>query len=268
MKKYNIQKYLEETVGQRGLKYELKVFNTVKSANIEGLNVGDKPTAGFSNQGAGDLEASYNGKPFNIEIKLSTKEQMGGGSFRYDYVTKQFTPAKHMEPEDLDLLLSACREKSISLDRYIEAARILEPVEYHKNISGVPIKVSKDARNELKSRGFLRDINKNIKTGINFITNHYNRKGVYYIQIGGSGLFYMGMNPINLPIPELKAEIQIEMRLGFGGGKLSFPTDPPTPARSAGLRVQGRLLTRGKSPYTLDNVEDVKKLFKEVLETP
>lgn len=247
--------------GQGGLDYEYKVFNAVKAANVPYLNEGDKPTAGFSNQGAGDLEASYKDQPFNIEIKASAKDQMGGGSFQYDYATKTFAPTKEMDAEDLDLLLAACKEKSPALDRYIEAARNLGPVQYHKDISGVPIKVSKVGREELKKRGLLADINKNVKTDAGFIIKHYNKKGVYYIQIGGSGLFYMGKNPLNLPVPELKADIQIEMRLGFGGGKLSFPTNPPTPARSAGLRVQGRLLTKGKSPYTLDSVEDVQKLF-------
>lgn len=256
------REYMNESVGQGGLDYELKVFNAVIAAKIPDLNAGDKPTtAGFSNQGAGDLEASYKGKPFNIEIKASAKDQMGGGSFQYDFATKQFTPVKDMDPEDLDLLLAACKEKAPALDNYIKAARKLEPVQYHKNISGVPIKVSKDGRDELKKRGLLAAINKNVKTGVGFIVKHYNKKGVYYIQIGGSGLFYMGKNPLKLPVPELKADIQIEMRLGFGGGKLSFPTDPPTPARSAGLRVIGRLLTRGKSKYSLDNEEDVKKLF-------
>lgn len=261
----NFKEYIKESVGQGGLDYELKVFNAVKAANIPKLNPGDKPTtAGFSNQGAGDLEASYQGKPFNIEIKASAKDQMGGGSFQYDFATKQFTPVKDMDPEDLDLLMAAAKEKTTALDNYIKAARKLEPVEYHKNISGVPIKVSKEGRNELKKAGLLKDINKNVKTGVRFITRHYNKKGVYYIQIGGAGLFYMGKNPLKLPIPELKAEIQIEMRLGFGGGKLSFPTDPPTEARSAGLRVIGRLLTKGKSPYSLDNADDIKKLFGEM----
>lgn len=254
-------KYISESVGQAGLDYELKVFDAVKNAGIEGLNPGERPGRGFSNVGAGDLEASYNGKPFNIEIKASSKDQMGGGSFKYDFATKQFTPVKEMDPEDLDLLLAACKEKAPALDNYIKAARTLDPVEYHKNISGVPIKVSKEGRAELQKKGLLAAINKNVKTGSGFIVKHYNKKGVYYIQIGGAGLFYMGKNPLKLPVPELTADIQIEMRLGYGGGKLSFPTDPPTPARSAGLRVQGRLLTKGKSPYSLDNVEDIKKIF-------
>lgn len=258
----NFKTYLDESVGQGGLDYELKVYNAVKSANVPGLNPGNKPTtAGFSNQGAGDLEASYNGQAFNIEIKASAKDQMGGGSFQYDFATKQFTPVSQMDPEDLDLLLAACKEKTSALDAYIEAARKLEPVQYHKNISGVPIKVSKDGRDELKKRGLLAAINKNVKTSTNFIVKHYNKKGVFYINVGGAGLFYMGKNPLKLPVPELKGEIQIEMRLGFGGGKLSFPTNPSTPARSAGLRVQGRLLTKGKSPYSMDNAEDIRKLF-------
>lgn len=254
---------LQETVGQAGLDYELKIHSAMKSAQIKGLNAGDKPGAGFSNQGAGDIEASYNGEPFNIEIKASARDQMGGGSFRYQMQGQNFSPVKEMDPEDLDLLMAAAKEKANDLDNYIKAARQIDPVQYHKNIDGVPIKISVEGRAELKKRGLLAKINKNVKTSANFIIRHYNKKGVYYIQIGGAGLFYMGKNPLKLPVPELKAEIQIEMRLGFGGGKLSFPTEPPTPARSAGLRLQGRLLTKGKSPYSLDNVEDIKKLFGE-----
>ena len=72
----------------------------------------------------------------------------------------------------------------------------------------------------------------------------------------------MGKNPLKLDVPELTGEIQVEMGLRFGGGKLFFNTEPErTPARSAGLRLQGRLKTKGKSKYSLDNVEDVQKLF-------
>ena len=72
--------YIAETVGAAGLAYELKVHTAMKTAKIPTLNAGDKPGAGFSNVGAGDIEASYNSKPFNIEIKASSNDQMGGGS--------------------------------------------------------------------------------------------------------------------------------------------------------------------------------------------
>ena len=255
--------YLEETIGQSGLDYELKVHTAMKSAKVPGLNPGDKPGAGFSNVGAGDIEASYNGKAFNIEIKASANDQMGGSSFRYDMKTKTFTPVKEMDLEDLELLMGAAKEKTSDIDNYIKAARKLDPVQYHKNIAGVPLKISKEGREELKKAGLLAKINKNTVMSDRFIVQHYNKKGVYYINVGGAGLFYMGKNPLKLPVPPLEGTIQVEMRLGFSGGKLNFPTDPPTPARSANLRLQGRLKTKGKSPYSLDNKEDVEKLFGE-----
>jgi hypothetical protein len=255
--------FLIESVGAAGLEYENKVYSAMKSANVNGLNPGDKPGAGFSNQGAGDIEASYKGSPFNIEIKATPNDQMGGMSFRYDMDSKQFQPSKEIDPADLQLLLSAAKEKISDIDNYIKAARELEPKEYHKNINGVPLKVSKEGRDQLKKKGLLAKINKNSKAGVGFIVNHYNKKGVFYIQIGGAGLFYLGKNPLKLPVPALKGEIRIEMRLAFAGGGSPFPTDPPTPARTAGLRLQGRLVTKGKSPYSLDNSEDVKKLFGE-----
>jgi hypothetical protein len=61
MHKFKSYLTIQESVGQAGLDYELKVHNAMKDAKIVGLNAGDKPnneTAGFSNQGAGDIEAS------------------------------------------------------------------------------------------------------------------------------------------------------------------------------------------------------------------
>ena len=253
---------INETVGSAGLVYELKVHTAMKKAKIPTLDSGDKPGRGFSNVGAGDIEAFYNGNEFNIEIKASPNDQMGGGSFRYDMATGTFAPAREMDPEDLNLLMSAAKEKVSDINNYIKAARQIEPKDYHKNIAGIPLKISVEGRAKLKKDGLLAKINKNVKTSTNFIIRHYNKKGVYYMQVGGAGLFYMGKNPLKLDVPELKGEIQVEMRLGFSGGKQKFPTSPePTDARSAGLRLQGRLKTKGKSKYSLDNVDDIEKLF-------
>ncbi|TRZ50830.1 MAG: hypothetical protein D4S01_05940, partial [Dehalococcoidia bacterium] len=93
-----------------------------------------------------------------------------------------------------------------------------------------------------------------------YITNLYNAKEVYYIQVGGAGLFYMGSDPLNLGVPEFSGQVDVEIRLGFSGNKLSFHT---TPARRAELRCIGRMKTQSKSPYTLDTTRDVKKLFNK-----
>ena len=95
-------------------------------------------------------------------------------------------------------------------------------------------------------------------------------KNVYYIQIGGAGLFYMGKNPLNLPVPEFNGEIQVEVRIGYAGDSSGSTSKAFTnkagskniiEARRAELRCIGRMLTRSKSPYSLDNMNDVKKLF-------
>jgi hypothetical protein len=250
----------EETIrGQKGLDYEVKIYNAIINSGLDFFSPGDKPSAGFSNQGAGDIEAKLKDKDFNIEVKMSANDQMGGGSFIYDFQSKKFTPAKPMDPSDQELLLSAVKPKVQAIDDYIIAARKLEPVQYHKNISGIPIKVSKKGRDELKSKGLLKNINTKVVTDASFIAKHYNKKGVYYIQIGGAGLFYMGRNILSLPVPPLNGEIQVEIRLAYGGGKGSFPDGTET--RTAGLRFQGRLIAKGKSPHTIDTVEGIQKLF-------
>ena len=245
--------------GQRGLDYELKIYNAIIKSGLTFFNPGDKPAAGFSNVGAGDIEGKLNSKPFNIEVKLSPDDQMGGGSFNYDMKTKKFTAAKKMDPADEELLLSAVQQKTKALDAYIMAARELDPIKYHKDIDGIPIKVSKKGRDILKEKGLLKDINTKVITDAKFIEKHYNKKGVYYIQIGGAGLFYLGKNPFKLPIPRLSGEIQVEIRLAYSGTKGSFPDGTET--RTAGLRFQGRLRTKGRSPHTIDTVEGINKLF-------
>jgi hypothetical protein len=249
----------ENVRGQKGLDYETKIYKAIINADVDGLNPGDKPSAGFSNQGAGDIEAKYKGKDFNIEVKMSADDQMGGGSFTYDFKKKKFAPAKPIDPSDEELLLSAIEPQRKAIDEYILAARKLTPVEYHKNIDGIPIKVSKKGRDELKDRGLLKNINTKVVTDASFIAKHYNKKGVYYIQIGGAGLFYMGKNILNLPVPKLNGEIQIEIRLAYSGTKGKFPDGTET--RTAGLRFQGRLIAKGKSPHSIDTVEGIKKLF-------
>lgn len=254
--------YLSEMVaGQKGLDYELKIYKAIQQSGVDFFTPGDKPSAGFSNVGAGDIEGKLRGKPFNIEVKLSPDDQMGGGSFIYNMRNKKFTAAKKMDPADEELLLAAVKDKTQALDNYIKAAQKLQPIQYHKGIDGIPIKVSKSGRDQLKAAGLLKDINTKVITDASFIEKHYNKKGVYYIQIGGAGLFYLGRNIYNLPVPRLKGEIQVEIRLAYSGTKGKFPDGTET--RTAGLRFQGRLRTKGKSPHTIDTVQGIQKLFME-----
>jgi hypothetical protein len=45
----------------------------------------------------------------------------------------------------------------------------------------------------------------------------YARKGIYYIQIGGLGLFHLQSDPANLGVPQLSQEVNFEIRPGKSG---------------------------------------------------
>lgn len=241
------------TEGLGGLAYEQNVYAAMQAAKIKGLDLGDKPTAGFSNVGYGDIEATYNGKPFNIEIKASANDQMGGTSFRYEMAGQKFIPVGQIEPDELDMLLQAAQVKAGDIDKFLKAA---QKYENNTNITGFPVRVDKETREKLKADGLQKAIASNISASSSFIIRHYNKKKVYYIQVGGAGLFYMGKNPLNLPVPELQGDINIELRVGYGGsgGK---------PTVSAGIRLQGRMKTENVSNFTLDDPGSIQALFMQ-----
>lgn len=274
----NFKSYLEETVGSKGLEYELKVYKALKAAKIEGLDPGEKPGAGFSNVGSGDIEAMFGDKQFNIEIKASMKDQMGGGSVAYDRTSKRLTPSPKLlastEPEDLEILLKAVEEKFPQINKYLDFLATQEPKELHKQYAkmGVPFIAAYDAKEKAVKQGYQKAIQSYVKLDSRYIKNLYNGKNVYYIQIGKAGLFYMGKNPLNLPIPEFNGEIQVEVRIGYAGdtkGSTSRAfskkagSEEIIQARRGEVRAIGRMLTKSKSPYSLDSVEDIKKLFGE-----
>lgn len=277
MKLFELNDNIIETIGDGGYQYELAVHKTVSAAAVQGLNPGDKPAAGYSPHGAGDIEASFNGKPFNVEVKLNKKAQMGGGSVKYDRSSGNVLASEKLaasaDAADLSLILSAVKSKIPQMDQYLDALSEIEPKSIHKEYAdaGIPFVSSKDARSQLKKSGHHKAINSIVMLSAKHISNMYNSKGVYYIQIGGAGLFYMGKNPLNLPVPEFVGEARVEIRLGFAGdtqgtttsgfNKKIGNTGTPIPARRAEVRCLARLLTSSSSPYTLDSVDSIQKLF-------
>ena len=106
--------------------------------------------------------------------------------------------------------------------------------------------------------GLLRPINAKIRKDAEFIINHYKKKNIHYIQIGGAGLFYLDRNPANLPVPKLQGEIDIELRAGRSGAKVN---SAGVPMVGGLLRAQGRLRFEGSSNFTLDNPDSVRRLL-------
>lgn len=267
---------IDETVGEAGLQYELQVYNTMQQSQVPGLDLGTKPTAGFSRYGAGDIEARLNGKPFNVEVKLNSKAQMGSGSVVYDRAAGTFKPTAGLQDSsdqnDLALILSTIQAKKPEIDAYLDALATIEPVQVHSAAAakGIPFIASKEALLSLKSQKLLASLNAKLKLTADHIARLYNKKGVFYIQVGGAGLFHLGSDPLQLGVPKFEGEANIEIRLKPAGDKTGSVSAAFTKkagsteliqARSVGLICAARFLSKASSSYSLDDVNSIKKLF-------
>ena len=249
-----------------GLQYEQKVRDAVEQASKKNRNIELLPdaTAGF-NANEVDLKVKIRGKLYNIEIKSSPDDQMGGTSLQYSaYPKLVFTPViKGGQPtvdhDTYTLITSAMSDTGPALRAFVDFFKTQPPIELHKKVTGFPMSVSKDAWEQATKKGLLAPLNRKVKLDTNFIAKHYKKKNCFYIQIGGAGFFYLDSNPLKLPVPKLSGDIDIEIRAARSGSKYSgtYKTDTV----GGGIRAQARLKTKSKSPYTLDNPDHVLILF-------
>lgn len=241
---------ISESSNIGGFDYENQVLKAIKLAKLTG-NI--KTGAGAS-AAAADADIKINDIIYNIEVKLDSNAQMGGSSVRFG--SKGLKLVKSMEPETEELLISAISSKSTELNNLISYISKKTPKTINGKVSGFPMSCTKDAWEAAASRNLL--VNVKIKNTVDFIAKHYAKKGIFYIQIGGSGLFYLAGNPANLPIPKLNGDINIEIRSARSGAKM---LTSGIEVVGGGIRVQARLKTKGKSPYTADDPNSLKAMI-------
>ena len=249
------------SINSGGLEYESAVVKSVQHViphfqdRVKFTNL-NFATAGYSSVGI-DLELQVNGAPFNIEIKKNKDAQMGGTSIRYNPATDlaEIVNSDTIDDEAQPYFLNAVQSKKQAIIDYIEFVQKQEPVEMHSRIDSFPIgAITSKAWNNAKSAGLLAALGEKVNfNDTSIITKAYNLKKVYYIQIGGAGLFYLNDNIYDLPVPKFEGQIQIEFRLGRNGGVVKKIGNETIKILNAGYRCQGRLKTNIKSSLSLDN---------------
>jgi ribA/ribD-fused uncharacterized protein len=203
--------------------YENLVYTVIQNVKpLPDLEV--LPKSSTSSSVGIDLPLVYLGEPLSVEVKMDGA-QMSGTSLRYNRDTHEFAIVKAVE--DSDVLIEAARTQTEALDAYIDALKKEYPVEFHAATSGFPLKATTDARTHLQELGLQRVVEKRFKHPIDFLKRFHMSKGIYYIQIQNMGLFHLGKNPFNFPIPELDGEFQIEFRIGYAGTKVPVPMPMP-----------------------------------------
>ena len=78
---------------------------------------------------------------------------------------------------------------------------------------------SKAMWNQAVKDQVVRKTNTQLENSTKFIEEHYNKKGVYYINFGDKGLFYMGEDKFNLGVPKLNGKVNLEIRARRSGSR-------------------------------------------------
>ena len=157
----------------------------------------------------------------------------------------------------------------LEIIEWIDTVKQQEPAALHANLPyKFPVAgVTKEAWSATVASGALKALNDKVRfTNTNLIAAAYNKKNVFYIQIGGAGLFFLNKNPYNLPIPQFEGEIDIEFRLGPGGSKPRIVGGKEYRVVGASYRCQGRLKTSIKSPMSLDDPDQAIAIIKHIID--
>ena len=171
--------------GSGGLEYETKVLHAI-GTKINSTPYKIKPsTAGFSAHEV-DLILLYGKHQIAIEIKMSKADQMGGGSYNYDMATGKFSVSGKtvIDPGINEKILDALESKKSDLNKALKYAKSESPVTLAQNISGLPLRTTKDVWESMTKNRYLVPLNAKIEVPTTFLYNHYKKKGCYYIQIG------------------------------------------------------------------------------------
>jgi hypothetical protein len=247
----------------KGIEYENKVKSIVRttSRNIKGFSLSVKEGGGNDNKLA-DLYINVNRQRYGVEIKLDSRAPLGqAAKIKFDGSQFIIDKSGDFSVDDAlgSALLQALSVKKQAAKAYIDFIKNSPPKEYHSKVKGFPFMCIIDTWNAAKDKGLLKTLNATLKVPIDVVFDYYASKDVYYIQIGGAGLFYMKKNPLNLDIQQLSGSVNIEMRLKSAGRK---------PRAGLGITIctgsisaSPRLATKNISRYSLDVKDDLIKLF-------
>lgn len=230
----------------QGFEYEGEVIDALVKAGV----------CGSITEGAGasaadaDADIIINGVRHLIEVKKDGGAQMGGTSVRF--IDGKFEVASDaVEQGTVDMILEALKPKTDAINNLLGEIGATQ----------FPTSCTKHQWESARVSGHLKPINAKIRKSADFIVDHYAKKGINYIQIGGAGLFWMNENPANLPVPKLDGEIDIELRAGRSGSKINAYGIAMV---GGSLRAQGRLKFKGSSPYTLDDPNSIAAMVQDV----
>jgi len=267
----------------RGFAYENVIISRLKKLNIKGFKVSDQ--AGGNKIGIPDFSAKIFDNNFDVEVKLE-KAQYGDiglrhrnrkTNFNYKVENKPYTFKEKIKQllinpanKALENYRKRAGELGADLKLYDKTGKL--PMEIYlqlgQGLTADQISKLKPKYNYLKEKypngikgeGLQKAITQKAEFDISPVKEIYENKipPTSYIQLKGNGLFFMGKNPLNLPIPELTGNVDLSMRVMADN---SIGKDG-VPMTTVNLRIlPSNLRNITKSNYTLDSTSSVSSLM-------
>jgi hypothetical protein len=234
----------------RGIAYEKVIYSN--AANVKNplfKIIGEQTEKG----GAADIQFEIAGKRFDVEAKLESP-QYSSINGQYNFNNKVFTNSKNTKiSEGLQITLDNILEKAKpALDKYKQRATELG-INLETSGSKMPI----DIFNQLKEEGLQNNITTREVVSQSVIEELYNKKDQYYIQIKGKGLYYIGKNPLNLPVPKLEGDVTITFRIARSSRDKNNNVTPTLRFLPDDINI-----TNKKSDHSIDTANGINKLLK------
>lgn len=260
---YNIIKrdsffILEKKSTNAGDKYEQAIRSLFLKTKVAGPLSKSKKNA--RNRWASDADINIYGELLNIEIKATPSALLGSLSIKFDGKNgfQGFTTEDALEPEFYDLLSQIVKKNDKKIKQLISFIHEKDP----DTVPKFPMVMWKDLY-DANGPG-ITQLYITGKFPMSVVHDLYASKNVYYMQIGGRGLYSLKQNYNFMPddLPQLDGTIEFQIRPKPGTGeKGGRKTAKITLSIDFKFNIPSGL---SKSPYTIDSAEGIQHLMSSI----
>ena len=240
----------------RGFAYEKVIIDKLSKLKIKGFKVSDQ--AGGNKVGIPDFAAKIFDANFDVEVKMEKAQYSDIGlvsrnqdiDFNSKVKKKNYSFAERIQKELINpakIAMKAYRKRAGELGADL-------------NLYDKTGKLPSTIYAKLKAEGLQKAVTQKAKFNQDIISEIYQNKvpPTSYIQLKNSGLFFMGTNPLGLPLSEFKADVNVSLRIFYGGKTMVDGVEMTT----VNLRTLPDNLTNvSKSNYSLDSASSMTALM-------
>ena len=269
----------------RGFAYENVIIEKLKDLKIKGFKVSTQ--AGGNKKGISDFAATLFQNALNVEVKLADAQYGDIGlnfrnrliKFNKNVEKKNYSFKKRIEKElfepatkALEAYRKRAGELGADLDVYDRTGKL--PTEIYlllgegkkkeaiERLDDKYASIKEKYPDGIEGEGFQKTVTQEAEFDITPMREIYENKvpPTSYIQLKDSGLFFMGKNPLGLPLTELTGNVDLTLRISKGKSSVNKDGVMMT---TVNLRIlPSKLKNIPKSDYTLDSASSVSSLMK------